>query len=99
MNRGANYGDLSSPTTQLSVGQINSVMRRNQRRFFPCLAGYRGRVSLDFVINGDGSVAGVSVNGGAGNMRSCMTGRMRGIRFPSFNAPRMRASFYFEVGD
>jgi hypothetical protein len=98
MAQGVEYGDLSGGMTQLSVGQINSVMNRNARRFYPCLAGHTGRVSLDFVINGDGSVAGVSVPGAGGTLSSCMSGRMRGIRFPSFGAPRMRASFFFEVG-
>ena len=99
MAQGVDYGDLSGGMTQLSVGQINSVMNRHARRFYPCLYGHTGRVTLDFVINGDGSVAGVSVPGASGSMRSCMAGRMRGIRFPSFSSPRMRASFYFEVGN
>lgn len=98
MALGVDYGDLTGPTTQLTVGQINTVMNRNARRFYPCLAGHTGRVNLDFVINGDGSVAGVSVPGATGPMRSCMASAMRRVRFPSFSAPRMRASFYFEVG-
>jgi hypothetical protein len=99
MEQGVDYGDLSGGMTQLSVGQINSVMGRNARRFYPCLYSHRGRVTLDFVINGDGSVAGVSVPGADGALRSCMASRMQGIRFPAFGAPRMRASFYFEVGE
>ena len=99
MARAANYGDLSGGMTQLSIGQINSVMNRNARRFYPCLYGHRGRVTLDFVINGDGSVAGVTVPGASGAMSSCMASKMRSITFPSFGSPRMRASFFFEVGE
>lgn len=99
MSKAVDYGDLSGGMTQLSVGQINQVMSRNARRFYPCLYGHTGRVTLDFVINGDGSVAGVTVPGASGDLRSCMASRMQSIRFPSFGAPRMRASFYFEVGN
>ena len=98
MAQGIDYGDLSGGTRQLTVSQINSVMGRNTGRFYSCLAGHNGRVNLDFVINGDGSVSGVSVPGATGPMRSCMASRMRGVRFPAFDAPRMRATFFFEVG-
>jgi hypothetical protein len=98
MNQGVDYGNLSGAMTQLSVGQITSVMNRNVRRLAGCMGGQAGRVNLDIVINGDGSVAGVTVNGPSGGVRSCIQSRVRGIRFPSFGAPRMRASYYFEVG-
>lgn len=98
MNQAVDYGNLSGAMTQLSVGQITSVMNRNVRRLAGCMSGQAGRVNLDIVINGDGSVSGVSVNGPSGNVRSCIQSRVRGIRFPSFGAPRMRASYYFEVG-
>ena len=98
MNQAVDYGNLSGGMTQLSVGQITSVMNRNVRRLAGCMGGQSGRVSLDIVINGNGSVAGVSVNGASGGARSCIASRARGIRFPAFSAPRMRASYYFEVG-
>lgn len=97
MMQGVDYGNLSGGGGQLSVGQIQSIMNRNVRRLASCMGGSGGRVNLDLVINGNGSVAGVSVNGPA-SARGCIASRARGIRFPSFGAPRMRASYYFEVG-
>jgi serine/threonine protein kinase len=98
MAQGADFGNLDGEIRQLSVGQINSVMRANTSRFYGCLAGHSGRVDLDFVINGDGSVSGVTVSAPDGGVRACMSSRMRGVRFPAFDAPRMRATFWFEVG-
>lgn len=99
MNQAVDYGDLSGSGGQLSVGQITSVMNRNVRGLAGCMGGQSGRVSLDIVINGNGSVAGVSVSGASGSARSCIASRTRGIRFPSFGSPRMRASYFFQVGN
>ena len=74
-------------------------MSRNARRFYPCLYGHRGRVTLDFVINGDGSMAGVSVPGASGRCAGCMASRDAIHPVPLLRLARMRASFYFEVGD
>ena len=49
----------------------------------PQVVGYLkdvvGPIEWNGSINGDGSVAGVSVPGASGSMRSCMAGGMRGI--------------------
>lgn len=98
MTQGVDYGNLEGAMTTLSVGQVTSVMNRNVRSLAGCMGGATGRVTLDIVINGDGSVAGVSVNAPADGVRSCISSRAQSIRFPSFSSPRMRASYYFEVG-
>jgi len=73
-------------------------MNRHVRSMAGCMGGQSGRVNLDIVINGNGSVAGVSIAGPSGGVRSCIQSRVRSIHFPSFGAPRMRATYYFEVG-
>ena len=98
MAQGVDYGNLEGGMSTLTVGQVTSVMNRNVRSMAGCMSGAQGRVTLDIVINGDGSVNGVSVNAPNPGVQSCIRGRAQAIRFPSFSAPRMRASYYFEVG-
>jgi hypothetical protein len=42
-------------------------------------------------------VLGASVRQGSGGFKSCIASQVRGIRFPTFPAPRMGARYRFSV--
>lgn len=81
---------------QLSRRTIQGVMDRNLGRIGGCVGGGVGKVTIDMAILGSGKVAGVSVRGGNSGVQSCVAKRVRGIRFPSFSAPRMGARYSFQ---
>jgi hypothetical protein len=103
-----NLGDLSSNAgqMQLSQGQINQVMSTKGKAIYPCIYGELKRnrnlkkVSLKFAIEGStGSVKGVTVTSPASDeMKKCVSQKMKKIKFPKFGAPRMGATFFFNVG-
>jgi hypothetical protein len=88
---------------RLTAGTVQGVMNRNINRFFSCVGaeirrgGQLGSVRIDLAIAGDGSVIGASTRQGSGAFRSCIASKVRTVRFPSFSAPRMGASFSFSV--
>jgi hypothetical protein len=108
MNQAVNLGDLSGDggQMQLSQGQINAVMSSKGKVVYPCIYGELKRnkalkkVSLKFAIEGStGSVKGVTVtSGGSQEFQKCVSAKMKKIKFPKFSAPRMGATFYFNVG-
>jgi hypothetical protein len=54
-------------------------------------------VRIDMAIGGSGAVMGSSVRAGSPEFQRCVQGRVAAIRFPSFSAPRMGASFSFSA--
>lgn len=96
--------DLGSATqtgsmARLSPQQVAGVMNRNINRLLPCVAREPnvGTVRIDMAIAGSGEVLGASVRNGSPSFQSCVASRVRRIRFPSFAAPRMGASFTFST--
>ncbi len=84
---------------RLSAGQVQGVMNANINRLVPCLSqgSGGGQVRIDIAIAGSGQVLGASVRNGTPGFQRCVAGRVRGIRFPSFAAPRMGASYTFSA--
>lgn len=74
-------------------------MNQNINRLVPCLSqgSGGGSVRIDLAIAGSGRVQGASVRNGTPAFKSCVAGRIRGIRFPSFPAARMGASYTFST--
>ena len=109
MAQGVEMGNVDSDggQVQLSQGQINATMSKQGKKLYSCMYAELRRnkslkkVSLKFAIEGkSGSVKGVSVtSGGSSELQSCISSKMKGIRFPTFSAPRMGATFYFNVGN
>lgn len=106
MNDVVNMGDVTSgggSESRLSPAQVAGVMNGHINSFFGCvsseLRGGRtvGRVRIDMAIAGNGSVIGSSVRAGSPEFQRCVSGRVAAIRFPSFGAPRMGASFSFSA--
>jgi hypothetical protein len=107
MAMGVELGDLNGDggQTQLSQGQINATMSSQGKKIYPCIYAELKRdkslkrVSLKFAIEGStGKVQGVSVtSGGSSEFKSCVAGKMKGIKFPTFGSPRMGATFFFDV--
>ena len=99
MNMGVSLGNLnSSGGRRLTAEDINAIMSRNVRKFIPCIAGeHVKRVDMNIAVAGDGRVMGVSVSQGSGKMKSCITKKVRSIKFPSSNQARTATSWYFEL--
>lgn len=100
MNMGVDLGNLknSGGQQQLTANDIAGIMNRNVRKFLPCVAGQSvKRVDMDIAIGGDGRVIGVSVKQGGGSMQSCVSSKIRSIKFPASGSPRTAASWYFEL--
>ncbi|MCU0662215.1 MAG: protein kinase [Myxococcota bacterium] len=100
MNMGVDLGDAKSGggQAQLTAGVIASIMDQNVRKFLPCMAGQSvKRVDLEIAIGGDGRVVGVSVRQGDGALQSCVSSKVRSIKFPGSSAPRTAATWYFEL--
>ncbi|MBN2715206.1 MAG: serine/threonine protein kinase [Deltaproteobacteria bacterium] len=99
MNMGVSLGDLSgSGGKKLTAEDINAIMSRNVRKFIPCIAGeHVKRVDMNIAVAGDGRVMGVSVTQGSGKMKSCITQKVRSIKFPTSNQARTATSWYFEL--
>lgn len=101
MNQVENLGDVSGGGSQarLSAGDVQGVMNRNVNRFLPCVAREPGigTVRMSLAIAGDGRILGVTVASGSPAFQSCISQRAQGIRFPTFAAQRMGASYSFSV--
>jgi hypothetical protein len=82
--------------SQLKAATVAGVMNQHLNQFFKnCVHGSVGKVTIDIAIAGSGAVQGVSVNGGDSGFQRCIAGQVRGIHFPSFDAPRMGARYSF----
>ena len=107
MAMGVDLGDVAGDggQMQLTQGQINSVMSSQGKKVYPCIYSELKKnsslkkVALKFAIDGKtGRVAGVTVtSGGSSELSSCVSSKMKSIQFPTFGAPRMGATFYFDV--
>jgi len=105
MNEAVNLGDatMGGSERQLTSADVAGVMNRNINRLFSCVGaelrrgGSLSRVQIDLAITGNGAVQGASVRQGSQQFKQCIAGRVRGIRFPSFPAPRMGARYSFNV--
>jgi serine/threonine protein kinase len=86
----------SAGEQQLSAATVAGVMNKHLNQLYgACVRGNPGAVKIDIAIVGSGQVLGVSVNGGDAGLQRCIAGQVRGIRFPSFQAPRMGARYSF----
>ncbi len=102
MNEVVNLGNAAEgggSMARLSPQQVAGVMNSNINRLLPCVAREPnvGNVQIDLAIAGSGQVLGASVRNGSPAFQSCVAGRVRQIRFPSFAAPRMGATFRFST--
>jgi serine/threonine-protein kinase len=105
MNEAMDIGDAtrSGGEGRLSPAQVAGVMNGQINSMFGCvsseLRGGRslGRVRIDMAIAGSGQVIGSSVRAGSPEFQRCIQGRVGSIRFPSFGAPRMGASYSFDA--
>lgn len=88
---------------RLSPAQVQGVMNGQINSMFGCVSNELrsgrslGRVRIDIAIAGSGQVQGSSVRAGSPEFQRCIQGRVGGIRFPSFGAPRMGASYSFDA--
>ncbi|HJL15826.1 MAG TPA: protein kinase [Sandaracinaceae bacterium LLY-WYZ-13_1] len=101
MNQVAELGSANSAGSQrrLTPQQVAGVMNANINRLVPCLSqgSGGGQVRIDLAILGSGRVQGASVRNGTPAFQRCIASRVRQIRFPSFPAPRMGASYTFSA--
>ncbi len=105
MNEAVNLGDatMGGSERQLTSADVAGVMNRNINRLFSCVGqelrggGSLHQVQIDLAILGSGRVQGASVRQGSPAFKQCIAGRVRGIQFPSFPAPRMGARYSFSV--
>jgi len=106
MNRAVELGDVTmgASETRLTPAQVSGVMNRHVNSIFRrCVVpeasrgGHLGEVQIDIAIAGNGSVLGASVRPGSAGFQSCVNRAVRGIRFPSFGAPRMGARYRFSA--
>lgn len=101
MNEVVNLGSANSTASQrrLTPADVAGVMNRNINRLVPCLSqgSGGGQVRIDMAIAGSGRVLGATVRNGTPGFQRCIAGRVRQIRFPSFPAARMGASYSFSA--
>jgi serine/threonine-protein kinase len=105
MSQVVDLGDVTSGggESRLSPQQIAGVMNGHIQSFFPCVTQELrsgrslGRVRIDMAIAGSGHVLGASVRAGSRDFQRCVQQRVAQIRFPSFGAPRMGASYTFDA--
>lgn len=105
MNQVVEIGDAtrSGGEGRLSPAQVVGAMNGRINTLFSCvseeLRGGRtlGRVRVDLAIAGSGQVLGSSVRAGSPEFQRCVQQRVAAVRFPSFGAPRMGASYTFDA--
>jgi len=101
MNQVVNLGSANGTGSmaRLSPQQVAGVMNSNINRLVPCLreGSGGGTVRIDMAIAGSGRVLGATVRNGTPAFQRCVAGRVRGIRFPQFAAPRMGATYSFSA--
>lgn len=105
MSEAMDLGDVTGGGGEgrLSPAQVAGVMNGQINSMFGCVSselrsGSRlGRVRIDIAIAGSGQVMGSSVRAGSPAFQRCIQARVGGIRFPSFGAPRMGASYAFDA--
>lgn len=101
MNQPVELGDVSEgggSMRQLTRDQVAGALNPHLNSLASCVGSERlGRVTIDLAILGSGQVLGASVRPGSPGVQSCIAGRLRNVRFPSFPAPRMGARYAFDA--
>lgn len=105
MNQVVEIGDAtrSGGEGRLSPAQVAGAMNGRINTFFSCVSDELrrgrtlGRVRVDLAIAGTGQVIGSSVRAGSPEFQQCVQQRVAAVRFPSFGAPRMGASYTFDA--
>ena len=85
---------------RLAQSVVERVMQKNFRKLVPCFhAALRANpslreVNIDFNIKGSGNVSFAKVNGkSSGALQICILGKMKSVKFPSFDGAMTPASF------
>jgi hypothetical protein len=95
----SNVGAGAVVIGSLDKSLIDKVIKQNQAKFLYCYQrelvkdpGLQGKVTLNFTISKDGSVAkskthtsGTTLNNGT--VQSCMNAQMKALRFPELKGP------------
>lgn len=105
MNQVMDIGDvtMSGGEARLTSQQVAGVMNRHINQLFGCVVqeqrsgGGLTSVQIDLAIAGTGELIGASTRQGSQQFKRCIQSRTRGIRFPTFSAPRMGARFSFSA--
>jgi serine/threonine protein kinase len=106
MNQAVNLGDVSGGgggERQLTPNDVAGVMNRHINSLYSCVSaeqrsgGGLSNVQIDLAIAGSGQVLGASTRQGSSTFQACIGSKARGIRFPTFPAPRMGARYSFSV--
>ena len=105
MNQVMDIGDvtMNGGEARLSPQQVAGVMNRHINQLFGCVVqeqrqgGRLTNVQIDLAIAGTGELLGASTRQGSQSFKRCIQSRTRGIRFPTFSAPRMGARFSFSA--
>jgi hypothetical protein len=105
MSEAMDIGDAtrSGGEGRLSPAQVAGVMNSQISSMFGCVSSELrsgrslGRVRIDIAIAGSGQVMGSSVRAGSPEFQRCIQARVASVRFPSFGAPRMGASYSFDA--
>jgi serine/threonine-protein kinase len=105
MNQVVEIGDAtrSGGEGRLSPAQVVGAMNGRINTLFSCVSEELrsgrtlGRVRVDLAIAGSGQVLGSSVRAGSPEFQRCVQQRVAAVRFPSFGAPRMGASYTFDA--
>lgn len=105
MNQAMELGDVSrgGGEKQLTSRDIAGVMNKKLNSLFSCVSkelrtgGHLSTVRIDLAIAGNGNIMGATVQSGSATFKSCIIGKVRRIKFPSFPAPRMGARYSFNV--
>lgn len=94
-----NVAQQGGSQSRLAPQQVAGVMNANINRLFSCVRQEPnvGNVRIDLAIAGTGQVLGTSVRNGSPAFQACIARQTQGIRFPTFGAPRMGASYSFST--
>ncbi len=97
-------GDLDRGSErQLSDTQVAQRLNHALPTVEPCLREAKaqgiqpGIIQLRLAIQGTGQVMGVTVQSNHGDLRQCIAQKIRRVRFPTFPAPRMGATYAFDA--
>src|SRR5690606_16596922 len=87
MNEVVDLGNVQQggSMSRLTPQQVAGVMNQNINRLIPCVAREPGvgTVRIEMAIAGSGQVLGASVRNGSPAFQSCISSRVRAVRFPS----------------
>ena len=106
MNQAMEMGDATrgGGEKQLSAQEVANVMNKHlQKLYRGCVVpekskGLSGTVAIDIAIAGSGKVLGASARSGSASFKKCIASKVKGVKFPSFSAPRMGARYNLPTG-